>query len=388
MNAEHDTNITSLTRIAFVTWVAINSILKLILICVCFKALSNTFHHLSVICFLVSDICVSTVVAVYTLTRQFTNTTVCAVQFFLILFCLLLNYSFLLLICVHRIIILKTLNFGSVKQRFEVRKYWIIAGTIFFPFLYQLSVSVVMPRKTTIPACSSPSLYGHLHPVFIALNIVPNTIILISVVVLYAVGSRIIWRRFLRVSPDQKQTRSENEVQESSTNNQPGHSKIVGVKHANTKKCRNVVWASFDDLSVRSLDEISLQKYRTARIEVVENEEQSRSSDTSDVESHKTTENPQVDVENQGVADRQCNKKSWEIRAFFSCLIIAAETVILTGPIVFLYWIDILNTKPTDVQVKIILSFPYLLAGVINLFVYSWRFEEVRKTFKQCCRCS
>ena len=80
--------------------------------------------------------------------------------------------------------------------------------------------------------------------------------------------------------------------------------------------------------------------------------------------------------------DQTCANASWEIRAFFTCLLIAVQTVLLTGPINYGFWVDVVTRNPSSLQLKFILGFSYLLAGLMNLFVYTWRFQEVRKEFR------
>ncbi|CAG2240752.1 unnamed protein product [Mytilus edulis] len=79
-------------------------------------------------------------------------------------------------------------------------------------------------------------------------------------------------------------------------------------------------------------------------------------------------------------------KKTWEMRAFLTTIIIAIQTVILTGPFVASYWIEILSSLSLTLQTKIILLIPLLLNSFSNPFLYAWRIPEIRQEFGKLFR--
>ncbi|CAG2248280.1 unnamed protein product [Mytilus edulis] len=79
-------------------------------------------------------------------------------------------------------------------------------------------------------------------------------------------------------------------------------------------------------------------------------------------------------------------QKPWEIRAFFTTIIIAFQTVVLTTPLVASYWIEVLSSTPLTLQVRIILLFPFLINSLSNPFIYAWRIPEIRQEFRRLFR--
>ncbi|VDI14250.1 Hypothetical predicted protein [Mytilus galloprovincialis] len=79
-------------------------------------------------------------------------------------------------------------------------------------------------------------------------------------------------------------------------------------------------------------------------------------------------------------------QKSWEIRAFFTTLIIAFQTVVLTSPFVASYWMEVLSNTPLTLQIRIILLFPFLINSLSNPFIYAWRIPEIKEEFRRLFR--
>lgn len=399
------------TRLGFVTWTMVNCTMKIILIGVCLKTLAKNFHHVSIICLLVSDVCLSTTTSTYSIVRDMTNMKTCIVLLNLIPYFLLLNYCFLLLICVHRFVTLKTTSFNAVKQKFENCKYRIISGTIFIPFLYQLGDSLLTPiANKEFGVCNVPDVYGPYQSLFIAYWLVPLSIFMVTIVCLYGKGSHIVWKRFMRVKPlDAKivfqntsvrqsieQAGSCSEMNSTRQIDNDGDSNGLGIdditvtiENVSSSSCKNVT--SHDEFQCGSRSTFDLFK----RDDDVISEVVTPMSEREGADGHRQNElrlscdmlprdNPIICrpvIINQRKTDR-----SWEIRAFFTCLLIALQTILLTGPIIVGFWMDVLTGKHTSTEIKFILAFPYLLQGFLNLFIYTWRFNEVRQAFRKFCR--
>ncbi|VDH95941.1 Hypothetical predicted protein [Mytilus galloprovincialis] len=84
-------------------------------------------------------------------------------------------------------------------------------------------------------------------------------------------------------------------------------------------------------------------------------------------------------------ASRQL-KKSWEIRAFLTTIIIAFQTIILTGPFVASFWIEVFSNAPLTFQVRLLLFIPNLINSISNPFIYAWRIPEIRHEFRKLFR--
>ena len=74
-------------------------------------------------------------------------------------------------------------------------------------------------------------------------------------------------------------------------------------------------------------------------------------------------------------------KTSWEIRAFVTTLIIACQTVILTGPFIASYWTDLVSSSPLTLQARLLFFIPFLFNSLSNPFIYTWRIPEIRQEF-------
>ncbi|CAG2212882.1 ADOR [Mytilus edulis] len=79
-------------------------------------------------------------------------------------------------------------------------------------------------------------------------------------------------------------------------------------------------------------------------------------------------------------------KKSWEIRAFLTTIIIAFQTITLTGPFVASFWIEAFSNAPLTLQFRLLLFIPYLINCISNPFIYAWRIPEIRHEFKKLFR--
>ncbi|CAC5381119.1 ADORA2A [Mytilus coruscus] len=78
--------------------------------------------------------------------------------------------------------------------------------------------------------------------------------------------------------------------------------------------------------------------------------------------------------------------KSWEIRAALTTIIIALQTIVLTGPFVASYWIEVFSRSEFTLQTRLLLLIPFLLNSFSNPFIYAWRIPEIRQEFRRLFR--
>ncbi|CAC5381120.1 ADORA2A [Mytilus coruscus] len=79
-------------------------------------------------------------------------------------------------------------------------------------------------------------------------------------------------------------------------------------------------------------------------------------------------------------------KRSWEIRAFLTTIIIAFQTVIITGPFLFSVCIEFLLISPMTMEIQLLFFIPYLINTLSNPFIYAWRIPEIRQEFRRLFR--
>ncbi|CAC5360037.1 unnamed protein product [Mytilus coruscus] len=75
-------------------------------------------------------------------------------------------------------------------------------------------------------------------------------------------------------------------------------------------------------------------------------------------------------------------RKSWELRAFTSSIIIAVYTVALTGPFIASYWISLFSISLITFRIRVLLFIPLLIYALSNPFLYAWRIPEIQTKFK------
>ncbi|CAG2190793.1 unnamed protein product [Mytilus edulis] len=78
--------------------------------------------------------------------------------------------------------------------------------------------------------------------------------------------------------------------------------------------------------------------------------------------------------------------KTWEIRAALTTIIIAFQTIALTGPFVASYWIEIFSSVELTLQARLLLLIPFLINSFSNPFIYAWRIPEIRQEFRRLFR--
>ncbi|CAC5365972.1 unnamed protein product [Mytilus coruscus] len=79
------------------------------------------------------------------------------------------------------------------------------------------------------------------------------------------------------------------------------------------------------------------------------------------------------------------HKQSWEVHAFKTSLVISVQTLILTGPMIVAYWIEILSGQRLTEQINGIVGLPFLVHAFTNPFIYAWRIPDMRREFKKLC---
>ncbi|CAC5424843.1 unnamed protein product [Mytilus coruscus] len=79
------------------------------------------------------------------------------------------------------------------------------------------------------------------------------------------------------------------------------------------------------------------------------------------------------------------SRKLWEIRAFITCIVIAVQTLLLTGPFVLSFWIELIYPQEVSSQM-FMFAIPFLVNLLTNPIVYAWRIPEIRREFKNLCK--
>ena len=52
------------------------------------------------------------------------------------------------------------------------------------------------------------------------------------------------------------------------------------------------------------------------------------------------------------ILDQKMSIRSWEMRALFTSLLIAKQPVVLTGPVIYYFWKNIVTGKPSSLQFR------------------------------------
>lgn len=79
------------------------------------------------------------------------------------------------------------------------------------------------------------------------------------------------------------------------------------------------------------------------------------------------------------------SRKVWEIRAFITSILIAAQTLLLTGPFVLSFWIELIYPQEVSSQMYMF-ALPFLVNLLTNPILYAWRMPEIRREFKNLCK--
>lgn len=76
-------------------------------------------------------------------------------------------------------------------------------------------------------------------------------------------------------------------------------------------------------------------------------------------------------------------RKSWEVRAFVTSIVIAVQTILLTGPFISSYWIEIIRGSPLHMQTRSILFLLFVANSLSNPFIFAWRILEIGQEFRK-----
>ncbi|CAC5391440.1 unnamed protein product [Mytilus coruscus] len=442
-------NITALLTIIAGITVMVNFVCVII----CFKALKQKFHHLTILALCLSDmaLAVSSIINTLTILLKSSNAVFCLLQIFLLAFGIQLTYSLVLLLCLQRYFTVKSFNLGTM-EKIDKKKFSYIGGTIIVVFIWSLTGTVLTPHETHISECKPFLIYGDNFLIFIITIFAPVTIIIVSLVLLSCITSIRIWKMFFavrKIAPladcnisinattsytnrqstdvkqdlydtyqlnsskeyDEKEIPQQNsrrvvdleeiDLQTSYLNNEnmknisvkrkiiernEGNDHYVFSFNRNNFKLqnRNIQTAQIGNVNVNidrkanqdlfvqvegnqyDCKEIITSHYSRNHVEVEEDFDEnikektgiskSKANDCTNQASNTVlTESIQMTVlpnEFVPTATPNCNipvdknwshKKSWELRAFISSIIIAAYTVALTGPFIASYWISVFS---------------------------------------------
>ncbi|CAC5398761.1 ADORA2A [Mytilus coruscus] len=80
------------------------------------------------------------------------------------------------------------------------------------------------------------------------------------------------------------------------------------------------------------------------------------------------------------------SRKSWEIQAFITCIIISLHTIICTGPVVCSIWVEVFQGSTVGYQARVITFIFFLINSLSNPFIYAWRIPEIRQEFRRLFR--
>ncbi|CAC5404729.1 unnamed protein product [Mytilus coruscus] len=96
---------------------------------------------------------------------------------------------------------------------------------------------------------------------------------------------------------------------------------------------------------------------------------------------HKTyTCTTSSEVENSAATCPTQMIKTWEIRAFLTTIIIAFQTIALTGSFVASYWIEIFTSVELTLQTRLLLSVPFLINSFSNLLYMLGEYQKLNKS--------
>lgn len=329
----------------------------------------------------------------------------------------------LFLLCIQRFYALLTNNFGNTQKKLDRYRYQLVSGTIVCLFLFEIAVCLFIPKTESLKACSVPYMYGKYGSVFTGLNIVPLTIFMVMLFVMYLSASRVIWRKFFnkKVQPLNNQRTDPNAGGTSQIlTGRKGKDVIIGSKNQTQKNSngnRTECVVNFDlscnddssrsssksstkdDISVIKLDlntdetcfDDQHQPYniinKDPKVSTTDRAKSdlnggSRYNLTLGKRQPNTTENTNKDEYEQ---TKKAQRQAWEIRAFSTCVLLACQTILLTGPLIAGFWNDVIYDKPLSIQIKLILSIPYVLNSLSNPIIYTWRIPEIRQAFKTVC---
>lgn len=386
-------------------------------IAVCFKALRKSFHHLQILTLCVCDTILTLPLALYGFSKMTSfleeNIKACRFQLLLVFYGYVVQYNIQLLLCLRRFYALKTFNFGKGQLKwYENNKYKIVLITMFIPFVLETVLTLTLPYEDYVEDCSPPYLYGKFYKLFIGLNIAPVTICIIIIVILYLTGACIVWKHISirKVLPAHDSESRNKDVEQNAdqtkitlTPQTTRDSTRVGCSVSNEGQRKHVCLLDKRVLSMISLDKNievgKINKISLVDIEVVPEGDISTQQRRNFVDIQETgvikcyhdpskmpgKESQKGNGKNKAQI-KSYERTDWEIHAFVTCVIIALQTIALTGPLLLAFWSEIVTGRLLQVHEVLILSIPHLINSISNPFIYYWRVPEIRQAFKKLFR--
>lgn len=365
-----------------------------------------------------------------------TNVQACLFQTFAAFYGLVSTYSLILLICLERYVVVKSMNFviGQTLDRF---KYLAIGGTLALGFMFTLETILFTRSKRTISTCSVPNLYGDQYSFFVFLMVGALTGIMILIIAVSVRTSYNIWKMFFRknkIDSYDMDISTRIDSKQATQNQQTPLKSEKTNKHHVIRKTNDRLIEDDNKLTNSSEESTPSQNFDSIpRIEPLSTGHQSTHS-TSRIShisaprdlSYKRTTNTNVDasiiteksdnltaqlerrksniqqlikhLKNERISDtksmikctavRNSKQKSfkfnaWEFRAFTNSIIIAVTTFLFTGPFLVSYWIYINTGTLLPQQKRFWLFLPLVMNSILNPFIYAWRIPEIRKQFRK-----
>lgn len=349
-----------------------------------------------------------------------TNVAACLFQTFATSYGLVSTYSIILLICLERYAVVKSMNFviGQTLDRF---KYLAIGGTLAVGFMFTLETILFTRSERTISTCSVPNLYGDQYSFFVDLMIGVLTGIMILIIAVSVRTSYNIWKLFfgnnkiysydmdISTSMDSKlasqnqqtpfkseRTNTHNVIQNTDdrlieNDNKLTNSSAESTPSKNVDSIQSTSGISHNsaprDLSCkRTKNKTSDASIITEKSDNLVHQLERRKSNIQQLINHLKNERINSMIKYKPV----CNSKqkpfkfnAWEFRAFATSIIIALTTLLFTGPFLVSYWIDVYTGTLLPQQKRFWLILPLVMNSILNPFIYAWRIPEIRKQFRK-----
>ncbi|CAG2187880.1 MC2R [Mytilus edulis] len=83
-------------------------------------------------------------------------------------------------------------------------------------------------------------------------------------------------------------------------------------------------------------------------------------------------------------SDQHLDRKTWEIRAFSTCVILVMTSIIFTGPFCCHLLGRNIDKYSCKRQTQVVLFILHMLNVVVDPFIYAWRIPEIQSQFKKC----
>ncbi|XP_063401987.1 uncharacterized protein LOC134686244 [Mytilus trossulus] len=391
---QKDAAVGSLVTVLFTSLAVMSVLIDVIYIIVCFKALKKTFHHLTILVLFFSDITLGISSTLFSLGTLVTHEHVgsCLLQIQIVAFGMLSNYCLIFLLCLQRYLVVSSHNFGIVDT-FDKNKYKYIGGSLCVVLVVSFCGTVLTPHAEFMQICRPPVVYGDHFYIFITVIFLPISVVIFLLLVMSVITSFRIWQIYFKstVAPMHVMRERKNNIcnvqtspsiigQDSATSSQ---NVSIGSKR-NKSEADGILIMTVDSIDIQ-LDTLSAKLNCDNTVLSKKHSCTHEDKGMNDLKSNTNICSTSKDVAISIDANTQL-QKSWEIRAFFTTIIIAFQTVVLTTPLVASYWMEVLSSTPLTLQVRIILVFPFLINSLSNPFIYAWRIPEIRQEFRRLFR--